>query len=65
MIEIEFLPVYRPDEAERDDARLFAQNVRATMAEALGVPVFLGTWKEEGVVRERTLNELRAKDKDS
>lgn len=37
--EIEFLPVYRPSEQERRDPRLFASNVRAVMAKALGVPV--------------------------
>ncbi|XP_048752397.1 lysophosphatidylcholine acyltransferase 2-like isoform X2 [Ostrea edulis] len=37
--EIEFLPVYTPSEEEKKDASLFAANVRAKMAEALGVPV--------------------------
>lgn len=35
----EFLPVYRPSEAERKDAVLFARNVRAVMAARLGCPV--------------------------
>lgn len=30
--EIEFLPVYVPDEAERADPKLYARNVRAVMA---------------------------------
>lgn len=30
--EIEFLPVYVPNEAERADPKLFARNVRAVMA---------------------------------
>jgi lysophosphatidylcholine acyltransferase/lyso-PAF acetyltransferase len=37
--EIEFLPVYVPSEEEKKDPKLFAQNVRLKMAEALGVPV--------------------------
>lgn len=37
--EIEFLPVYKPNEAEKKDPKLFANNVRAVMARALGVPV--------------------------
>ncbi|KAK6632549.1 hypothetical protein RUM43_013317 [Polyplax serrata] len=37
--EIEFLPVYKPSSEEKKDPRLFANNVRKLMAEALGVPV--------------------------
>ncbi|XP_043211274.1 lysophosphatidylcholine acyltransferase 2-like isoform X3 [Amphibalanus amphitrite] len=37
--EIEYLPVYIPNEEEKKNPRLFANNVRAKMAEALGVPV--------------------------
>ncbi|XP_063925658.1 lysophosphatidylcholine acyltransferase isoform X1 [Zophobas morio] len=37
--EIEFLPVYNPNEEEKRDPKLFANNVRAVMAKALGVPV--------------------------
>ncbi|XP_043220879.1 lysophosphatidylcholine acyltransferase 2-like [Amphibalanus amphitrite] len=37
--EIEYLPVYVPSEEEKENPRLFASNVRARMAEALGVPV--------------------------
>ncbi|XP_044735228.1 lysophosphatidylcholine acyltransferase isoform X2 [Chrysoperla carnea] len=36
---IEFLPVYTPNEAEKKDPKLFASNVRAVMAKALGIPV--------------------------
>ncbi|TPP66681.1 PCAT1 [Fasciola gigantica] len=36
--EVEFLPVYVPDEEEKLDARLFANNVRRKMAEALKIP---------------------------
>ncbi|XP_063983890.1 lysophosphatidylcholine acyltransferase isoform X2 [Diachasmimorpha longicaudata] len=37
--EIEFLPVYRPSEAEKTDPKLYANNVRRLMAEALQIPV--------------------------
>ncbi|CAH1100178.1 unnamed protein product [Psylliodes chrysocephalus] len=37
--EIEFLPVYNPSEEEKRDPKLFAKNVRAVMAKALGIPV--------------------------
>ncbi|XP_048253840.1 lysophosphatidylcholine acyltransferase 2-like isoform X2 [Haliotis rufescens] len=38
-VEIEFLPVYNPSEEEKNDARLFAHNVRAVMAKHLNCPV--------------------------
>ncbi|XP_077291130.1 lysophosphatidylcholine acyltransferase-like [Arctopsyche grandis] len=37
--EIEFLPVYRPNEQEKQDPKLYASNVRNVMAKALGIPV--------------------------
>ncbi|KAJ8972089.1 hypothetical protein NQ317_018333 [Molorchus minor] len=37
--ELEFLPIYVPNEEEKRDPKLFANNVRAVMAKALGVPV--------------------------
>ncbi|KAA0202549.1 hypothetical protein HAZT_HAZT008821 [Hyalella azteca] len=37
--QLEYLPVYYPNEEEKKDARLYAANVRAVMAKALGVPV--------------------------
>lgn len=37
--ELEYLPVYHPNEEEKKDANLFANNVRKVMANALGVPV--------------------------
>uniref|UniRef100_A0A5S6Q7Q6 PlsC domain-containing protein n=1 Tax=Trichuris muris TaxID=70415 RepID=A0A5S6Q7Q6_TRIMR len=37
-VEIEFLPVYVPSEAEKNDALLFAGNVRSIMADCLRVP---------------------------
>jgi len=36
--EIEYLPVYKPNEAEKKDANLFAKNVRKVMANALNIP---------------------------
>ncbi|KAM7536268.1 hypothetical protein Aperf_G00000085382 [Anoplocephala perfoliata] len=37
-LEIEFLPVYTPSEAEKDDPYLYAKNVRVLMAEAAKLP---------------------------
>ncbi|XP_026463128.1 lysophosphatidylcholine acyltransferase [Ctenocephalides felis] len=37
--EIEFLPVYYPNESEKNDPKLYAANVRQYMADALEVPV--------------------------
>ena len=37
--QIEYLPVYHPTEAEKLDARLFADNVRSVMAMHLNVPL--------------------------
>ncbi|XP_050300301.1 lysophosphatidylcholine acyltransferase isoform X2 [Anthonomus grandis grandis] len=37
--EVEFLPVYYPNDEEKRNPKLFANNVRAVMAKALGVPV--------------------------
>ncbi|XP_055911894.1 lysophosphatidylcholine acyltransferase [Eupeodes corollae] len=37
--EIEFLPVYTPNEEEKANPKLFAENVQTVMAKALGVPV--------------------------
>lgn len=36
---VRYLPVYEPDARERRDPRLYAENVRRRMAEALGVPL--------------------------
>lgn len=35
---VEYLPVYKPSEAERNDPSLYADNVQKLMAKALGVP---------------------------
>ena len=37
-VELEYLPVYHPSQAEIEDPKLFAHNVRQVMANALGVP---------------------------
>ena len=37
-VELEYLQVYHPSQAEIDDPKLFALNVRKVMADALGVP---------------------------
>jgi len=37
-VEVEFLPVYIPNEEEKSKPELFAKNVQVKMAEALGVP---------------------------
>ncbi|KAK4876996.1 hypothetical protein RN001_009502 [Aquatica leii] len=44
--EIEFLPVYTPNEAEKRDPKLFANNVRNVMAKALGIPVLDYTYDD-------------------
>ncbi|XP_072169325.1 lysophosphatidylcholine acyltransferase 2-like [Diadema setosum] len=44
--EIEFLPVYKPSEAEIKDAKLFANNVRSCMAKSLNVPVTDHTYED-------------------
>nr|UCC42470.1 lysophosphatidylcholine acyltransferase 1 [Sinohyriopsis cumingii] len=38
-LEIEFLPVYVPNEEEKKDPKLFASNVRQKMSECLEIPV--------------------------
>ncbi|ESO91104.1 hypothetical protein LOTGIDRAFT_217653 [Lottia gigantea] len=38
-VEIEYLPVYYPSEAEKSDARLYANNVRNVMAKCLKIPI--------------------------
>ena len=36
---MEFLPVYHPNKEEKEDAKLFANNVRLRMATRLNVPM--------------------------
>ncbi|CAL8096392.1 unnamed protein product [Orchesella dallaii] len=38
-IEIEYLPVYEPNEAEKNDPNMFGENVRKYMSEALQIPM--------------------------
>jgi len=37
-VTVEFLPIYEPSKEEKEDALLFANNVRSKMAEKMGVP---------------------------
>lgn len=45
-VEIEFLPIYHPNEAELREPKLYAANVRDVMAMALGVPTSDVTFEE-------------------
>ncbi|KAL1464252.1 hypothetical protein WDU94_003917, partial [Cyamophila willieti] len=55
--EIEFMPVYTPSEAEKKDPKLYANNVRALMASALGVPTSDYSYEDcQLVTRARQLN---------
>ncbi|ODM99013.1 Lysophosphatidylcholine acyltransferase 1 [Orchesella cincta] len=38
-VEVEYLPVYVPSEAEKNDPNLFAENVRSVMSESLRIPM--------------------------
>ncbi|KAG7187842.1 hypothetical protein KM043_016878 [Ampulex compressa] len=49
--EIEFLPVYKPSEAEKTDPKLYANNVRRLMAEALEIPVSDYTYDDCRIIR--------------
>ncbi|XP_025075510.1 lysophosphatidylcholine acyltransferase [Pogonomyrmex barbatus] len=49
--EIEFLPVYNPSEAEKLDPKLYANNVRRLMAEALKIPVSDYTYDDCRIIR--------------
>jgi hypothetical protein len=49
-LEVVILPPYRPSEAERADARLYAANVRAAMAAALGAPL-----SAQGIAQQQAL----------
>jgi len=35
---VEFSEIYTPDEAEKKDAKLYAERVRKNMANSLGIP---------------------------
>ncbi|XP_071959020.1 lysophosphatidylcholine acyltransferase 2-like isoform X2 [Antedon mediterranea] len=45
-VEVEFLPVYKPNEEEKKDAKLFARNVRGVIAKALDLPVTDHTFED-------------------
>ncbi|EDV29061.1 uncharacterized protein TRIADDRAFT_63570 [Trichoplax adhaerens] len=45
-VEIEFLPVYHPNEEEQQNSRIFAANVRRAMASALNVPITDHTYED-------------------
>ncbi len=49
-LEVVILPPYRPSAAERADARLYADNVRAAMAAALGAPL-----SAQGIAQQQAL----------
>ncbi|XP_065219228.1 lysophosphatidylcholine acyltransferase isoform X2 [Planococcus citri] len=49
--EIEFLPVYTPNEEEKKDPKLFAHNVRNVMAKALGIPTSDYTYEDCRLVK--------------
>ncbi|XP_012790785.2 lysophosphatidylcholine acyltransferase 2B-like [Sorex araneus] len=45
-IEVEFMPIYVPNDQEKEDPILFANSVRITMADALGLPVTEHTYED-------------------
>ncbi|CAK9295258.1 unnamed protein product, partial [Gordionus sp. m RMFG-2023] len=45
-IEIEYLPVYHPNESEKKDGSLFAENVRTLMARHLKIPKSNSTYED-------------------
>lgn len=56
--ELEYLPVYTPNEEEKQDAKLFANNVRQVMADALGVPVADYTYDDCRLMHKAKLKNL-------
>ncbi|XP_064101471.1 lysophosphatidylcholine acyltransferase 2-like isoform X2 [Macrobrachium nipponense] len=57
-VELEYLPVYTPNEEEKMDAKLFASNVRQVMADALGVPVADYTYDDCRLMHKAKLKNL-------
>lgn len=53
-VEMEYLPVYHPNEKEKKDAMLFANNVRQLMAQELNIPISEWT-RENGYILDRAL----------
>ena len=51
---MEYLPVYHPNEEEKKDAMLFANNVRQLMAQELNIPISDWT-RENGFILDRAL----------
>ncbi|KAK7576492.1 hypothetical protein V9T40_012778 [Parthenolecanium corni] len=49
--EIEFLPVYQPNDEEKRDPKLFAHNVRNLMAKSLGIPTSDYTYEDCRLVK--------------
>ncbi|XP_033124679.1 lysophosphatidylcholine acyltransferase 2-like isoform X2 [Anneissia japonica] len=45
-LEVEFLPVYKPNDEEKKDAKLFARNVRDVIAKAMDIPVTDHTFED-------------------
>ncbi|XP_076060728.1 lysophosphatidylcholine acyltransferase isoform X2 [Oratosquilla oratoria] len=56
--EIEYLPVYTPSEEEKNDAKLYAHNVRQVMADALGIPVADYTYDDCRLMHKAKLKNL-------
>ena len=56
---VEFLPVYHPNVAERQDAALFASNVRNVMAKALEAEVSNASFEDAIIVKEGSLFRLK------
>lgn len=57
-VELEYLPVYTPNEEEKIDAKLFASNVRKVMADALGIPVADYTYDDCRLMHKAKLKNL-------
>ena len=51
---MEYLPVYHPSEEEKEDAMVFANNVRQLMAQELNIPISDWT-RENGYILDRAL----------
>ena len=58
--EVEYLPVYYPNEEEKENPRLYANNVRKVMAKALGKPLTNSTY-EEARAKLKNNNEVKIK----
>jgi hypothetical protein len=67
VFQIEYLPVYTPSEAEQSDPRLFADNVRLMMSEALNVATVdqkLEDGKEASGSRETVVEDVETAESD-